>query len=157
MACPALPDWAEVMIRVLEEHNRISPLDGIGCFPVMITASAEELLEWLEAGVRGGELPFPGEKWSDSLAASTLRRGSSTSNGRNRAGRIKQDSTHCRDKWSESSETWAQNHRKRGPNRVDERHVLAIRECVQVTQTSLPGTDLHRMGNLLGDLCSRVD
>jgi hypothetical protein len=56
---PALPDWAEVMIRALEEHNRISPLDGIGCFPVMITASAEELLEWLEAGVRGGELPFP--------------------------------------------------------------------------------------------------
>jgi hypothetical protein len=56
---PALPEWAEVMIRALEEHNRISPLDGIGCFPVMITASAEELLEWLEAGVRGGELPFP--------------------------------------------------------------------------------------------------
>jgi hypothetical protein len=37
---------------------------------------------------------------------------------------MKEDSTHCRNKWSESSETW--------PNRVDERHVLAIRECVQV-------------------------
>jgi hypothetical protein len=47
------------MIRVLEEHNRISPLDGIGCFPVMITASAEELLEWLEAGVREANFRFP--------------------------------------------------------------------------------------------------
>lgn len=56
---PALPDWAEVMVRILEEHNRITPLDGIGCLPVMITARTEELLEWLEAGVRGGELPFP--------------------------------------------------------------------------------------------------
>jgi hypothetical protein len=56
---PALPDWAEVMSRILEERNRITPLDGIGCLPVMITARTEELLEWLEAGVRGGELMFP--------------------------------------------------------------------------------------------------
>ena len=56
---PALPDWAEVMVRVLEEHNGITPLDGIGCCPVMITASTDELLEWLEDGVRGGELIFP--------------------------------------------------------------------------------------------------
>jgi hypothetical protein len=28
---PALPDWAEVMVRALEEHHRITPLDGIGC------------------------------------------------------------------------------------------------------------------------------
>ena len=39
-----------------------------------------------------------GEKWSDSLAANILMRGPSTSNGRNRGGRIKEDSTHCRDK-----------------------------------------------------------
>jgi hypothetical protein len=56
---PALPEWANVMTRVLKENNRITPLDGIGCSPVMITASTDELLEWLEAGVRGGELLFP--------------------------------------------------------------------------------------------------
>jgi hypothetical protein len=56
---PALPEWAEVMMRVLEENNRIAPLDAIGCSPVMITASSEELLEWLEGGVRRSELVFP--------------------------------------------------------------------------------------------------
>jgi hypothetical protein len=62
---PALPDWAEVMIRALEKHNRITPLDGIGCSPVAITASTDELLEWLEAGVQGGELLFP--EWNGSI------------------------------------------------------------------------------------------
>jgi hypothetical protein len=59
LGLPALPEWAEVMMRVLEANNRITALDGIGCSPVVITASTDELLEWLEAGVRAGQLPFP--------------------------------------------------------------------------------------------------
>ena len=47
------------MMRVLTENNRIMPLDGIGCSPVVVSASTEEVLEWMEAGIAGGELRFP--------------------------------------------------------------------------------------------------
>jgi hypothetical protein len=74
---PALPDWAGVIVRVLEVHNRIMPLDGIGCCPVIITASTDELLEWLEAGVRGGELVFPDKngpiRWPRTSLCEVLR------------------------------------------------------------------------------------
>jgi hypothetical protein len=59
LGLPAIPDWAEAMMRVLTENNRIMPLDGIGCSPVVVSASTEEVLEWMEAGVSRGELQFP--------------------------------------------------------------------------------------------------
>jgi hypothetical protein len=58
LGLPAIPDWAEAMMRVLAENNRITPLEGIGCSPVVVSASIEEVLKWMEAGVARGELRF---------------------------------------------------------------------------------------------------
>jgi hypothetical protein len=70
---PALPDWAEAMKRVLVENRRLVPLDGIGCSPVMITASTEEILDWLKAGIERGELAFPKENGPISWPCTALR------------------------------------------------------------------------------------
>ncbi len=56
---PGLPQWAEEMTRVLQENGRIRSVDGIGCSAAQISATCEELLGWLEAGVRDGVLRFP--------------------------------------------------------------------------------------------------
>jgi hypothetical protein len=59
LGLPGIPHWAEPMMRVLAEEERITPLDGIGCSPLVVSASTEEVLEWMEAGVCSGELRFP--------------------------------------------------------------------------------------------------
>ncbi len=59
LGLPAIPDWAEAMMTMLAENNRITPLEGIGCSPVVVSASAEEVLKWMEAGVARGKLRFP--------------------------------------------------------------------------------------------------
>lgn len=70
---PGLPEWAEAMKRVLEENNRITPLDGIGCSPALITASTEEILDWMKAGVENGELAFPEKNGPVSWPCTSLR------------------------------------------------------------------------------------
>jgi hypothetical protein len=59
LGLPAVPQWAEAMVRILEDQNRIIPLEGIGCAPILVTASAEEILEWMEFGIAHGTLRFP--------------------------------------------------------------------------------------------------
>ena len=56
---PGLPEWAEWIAGLLKEEGRIAPVDSIGCSPAVISATGEELLEWLGQGVARGELPFP--------------------------------------------------------------------------------------------------
>jgi hypothetical protein len=56
---PGLPEWAETMLQTLRENGRIAPVDSIGCSAVVISATCEELLEWMEVGVARGELTFP--------------------------------------------------------------------------------------------------
>jgi hypothetical protein len=74
---PGLPEWSVVILRVLQENRRITPVDGIGCAAAVITATCEELLEWLEAGVAQGELTFPESngpvRWSNGLLVDALR------------------------------------------------------------------------------------
>jgi hypothetical protein len=72
LGLPAIPDWAQVMMRVLAENNRITPLEGIGCSPVVVSASTEEVLEWMEAGVARGELRFPEKNGSVLWPAGSL-------------------------------------------------------------------------------------
>jgi hypothetical protein len=43
----------------LEAEERIKPLDGIGCRPVLISATTEEVLEWIGEGLRREALSFP--------------------------------------------------------------------------------------------------
>jgi hypothetical protein len=56
---PGLPEWAEPMERILDKENRIVPVDSIGCSAAVISATCEELLEWMGDGVGRGELSFP--------------------------------------------------------------------------------------------------
>ena len=59
LGVPADPAWADHVMGVLEEKRRIEEIDGIGCEPVRILATTEEMLEWIGEGLRSGSLNFP--------------------------------------------------------------------------------------------------
>jgi hypothetical protein len=59
LGLPADPSWAEHVLGVVEAEERIKPLDGIGCKPVLVSATAEEVLEWIGEGLRSQILGFP--------------------------------------------------------------------------------------------------
>ena len=59
LGLPAEPSWAEHVLGVVEAEERIKPLDSIGCQPVLISATTEEMLEWIGDGLKSKELAFP--------------------------------------------------------------------------------------------------
>jgi hypothetical protein len=59
LGLPAEPLWAEHVLGVVEAEERIKPLDGIGCQPVLISATTEEVLEWIGSGLQSRVLSFP--------------------------------------------------------------------------------------------------
>ena len=59
LGLPAEPSWAEHVLGVVEAEERINPLDGIGCQPVLISATTEEVLDWIGDGLRSRDLSFP--------------------------------------------------------------------------------------------------
>ncbi len=59
LGLPAEPSWAEHVLGVVEAEERIKALDGIGCQPVLISATTEELLGWIGDGLRSQALTFP--------------------------------------------------------------------------------------------------
>ena len=59
LGLPAEPSWADQVLGVVEAEERIVPLDGIGCQPVLISATTEEFLEWIGNGLRSQRLSFP--------------------------------------------------------------------------------------------------
>jgi hypothetical protein len=73
---PGLPEWAKGMTHLLVAKGRITPVDTIGCSAVVISATCEELLEWMGSGVGGGELSFPESngpiRWSNSALVVAL-------------------------------------------------------------------------------------
>jgi len=56
---PGMPEWAEPMTRILEKETRIEPVDSVGCPAAVISATCEELLEWMGSGVGRADLSFP--------------------------------------------------------------------------------------------------
>jgi hypothetical protein len=74
---PGLPQWAEAMIRTLQENRCIEPVDSIGCSAAVFNATCEELLDWMEVGVGRGELTFPGSngpiRWFNGTLVKALR------------------------------------------------------------------------------------
>jgi hypothetical protein len=52
LGLPAEPSWAEHILGVVEAKERIKALDGIGCQPVLISATTEEVLEWIGDGLK---------------------------------------------------------------------------------------------------------
>ena len=59
LGLPAEPSWAEHVLGVVEAEKRIKPLDGIGCQPVLIAATTEEVLEWIGNGLKSQDLNLP--------------------------------------------------------------------------------------------------
>jgi hypothetical protein len=59
LGLPAEPSWAEYILGFVEADERITALDGIGCQPVLIFATTEEMLEWIGDGLRARVLSFP--------------------------------------------------------------------------------------------------
>jgi hypothetical protein len=59
LGLPADPTWAEHILGIVEGKKRIEEIDGIGCQPVLISATTEELLEWIGDGLRSRVLSFP--------------------------------------------------------------------------------------------------
>ena len=59
LGLPAEPSWAEHILGVVEAEERIKALDGVGCQPVLISATTEEVLDWIRDGLRSRALGFP--------------------------------------------------------------------------------------------------
>jgi hypothetical protein len=61
LGIPGDPRWADHILSTIEAEERIKELDGIGCQPVLISATADEVLEWIGEGLRSGSLELPAE------------------------------------------------------------------------------------------------
>jgi hypothetical protein len=59
LGLPADPAWADYILGVVEQKKRIEAIDGIGCEPVLISATTEEMLEWIGQGLRSHVLAVP--------------------------------------------------------------------------------------------------
>src|ERR1700722_10987246 len=59
LGLPADPAWADHILQIVEEKRRIEELDAIGCQPVLISATTEEMLEWIGHGLCSEMLAFP--------------------------------------------------------------------------------------------------
>jgi len=59
LGLPADPRWAEHILGIVEGRKRIEEIDGVGCQPVLISVTTEELLEWIGDGLRSRALSFP--------------------------------------------------------------------------------------------------
>lgn len=61
LGLPADPQWADHILRIIENKRKVEEVDGIGCEPVVISATTEEVLDWMGEGLRSGSLGFPAE------------------------------------------------------------------------------------------------
>jgi hypothetical protein len=59
LGIPGDPAWAEHVLDTLDREERVTEIDGIGCQPVLISASAEEMLDWIGQGLRSQKLVLP--------------------------------------------------------------------------------------------------
>jgi hypothetical protein len=77
LGLPAAPEWAQHISKALEVEGRVQPLDGIGCEPVLVTATADEVLAWISAALKSGAVAFPEEngpvKWPKRPLFETLQ------------------------------------------------------------------------------------
>lgn len=77
LGLPADPRWSDTILRIVESKRKMEEIDGIGCKPVLISATTEEMLEWVGEGLRSGTLSFPEEAgpiiWPRYLLTRALR------------------------------------------------------------------------------------
>jgi hypothetical protein len=76
LGLPAVPEWADSLLQILESESRIEEIDGIGCRPVVVRATTEEALDWIGGHLRSRALTFPDSKgtigWPDYSLAEAL-------------------------------------------------------------------------------------
>jgi hypothetical protein len=61
LGLPGRPDWGHYMMDRLRNENRVQVMTGWNLSPISISATREEMLEWIGQGVREGYLKFPAE------------------------------------------------------------------------------------------------
>jgi hypothetical protein len=61
LGLPADPSWSHHVLGIVEGKKRIEEIDGIGCEPVLVSATTEEVLEWIGEGLRSGAAAFPSQ------------------------------------------------------------------------------------------------
>ena len=59
LGIPAVPEWARRMSELFEEKERITVPDCIGYKALVVTATVEEVLQWLEELILQDELRLP--------------------------------------------------------------------------------------------------
>jgi hypothetical protein len=59
LGLPADPRWGTYLLEELRQEKKIAPLAGIGCSPVVIQATREEMLERIGRSRAAGNIPFP--------------------------------------------------------------------------------------------------
>ncbi len=59
LGLPADPAWADNALGVVERKKRTDEINGIGCQPVLISVTTEEMLEWIGEGLRLQVVAFP--------------------------------------------------------------------------------------------------
>jgi hypothetical protein len=62
LGLPADPTWADHILGIAERKKRIEVIDGVGCEPVVISATTEEMMEWVGDGLRSQVLSFPADQ-----------------------------------------------------------------------------------------------
>ena len=59
LGLPADPRWGRPVLEALRAEKKMSRLEGIGCTPVLIQATREDLLHHIGKGLAEGTLEFP--------------------------------------------------------------------------------------------------
>jgi hypothetical protein len=59
LGVPAVPTWADYILGIVEGKKKIEEIEGIGCQPVLISATTEEMIEWIGDGLSSRALTFP--------------------------------------------------------------------------------------------------
>lgn len=56
---PGVPEWADWFAEELKMHHAVTEVLGIGCDPVVVKGTKEEILAWLSWAVESGAIQFP--------------------------------------------------------------------------------------------------
>ncbi len=62
LGVPANPRWAKWILERLEDEKEVVELQGIGCDPVLVSATRDSLLAAISEGLKQGSLGFPEER-----------------------------------------------------------------------------------------------
>ena len=59
LGLPLLPNWAPWFSYRLQSQERLRKLAGLNCSPVLVTGTKAELLEWIGAALKAGDIVIP--------------------------------------------------------------------------------------------------